>query len=245
FYGVSTLMTIALVATVFFLPSTPPTGRRTSLADPFRALKHKPLLLLAITAVFYNIGFFTILAAGPFALPSAGILEIGWIFFGWGVLLAVTSVAVAPMLQRFVGTMPALLGTLAFFAVDLALMAVFTAHTVAVVLGIIVAGAFIGINNTLVTEAVMKSAPVERPVASAAYSFVRFIGGAFGPYAALKLGETVNSHAPFWFGAAAVLIAVVVVAAGLRTISRAVHGEVTPALHSEAEAESVLVGDLD
>jgi MFS family permease len=245
FYGVSTLMTIALVATVFFLPSTPPTGRRTSLADPFRALKHKPLLLLAVTAVFYNIGFFTILAAGPFALPSAGILEIGWIFFGWGVLLAVTSVAVAPMLQRFVGTMPALLGTLAFFAVDLALMAVFTDHTVAVVLGIIVAGAFIGINNTLVTEAVMKSAPVERPVASAAYSFVRFIGGAFGPYAALKLGETVNSHAPFWFGAAAVLIAVVVVAAGLRTISRAVHGEVTPALHSEAEAESVLVGDLD
>ena len=28
-----------------------------------------PLLLLALTAIFYNIGFFTILAAGPFALP--------------------------------------------------------------------------------------------------------------------------------------------------------------------------------
>src|SRR4029079_18645020 len=84
FFGVSVLMTIALVATAFFLPSTPPTGRRTSLADPFRALPHRPLLLLALTAIFYNIGFFTILAAGPFALPDAGIIQIGWIYFGWG-----------------------------------------------------------------------------------------------------------------------------------------------------------------
>ena len=30
-------MLIALVATAVFLPATPPTGRRTSLADPFRA----------------------------------------------------------------------------------------------------------------------------------------------------------------------------------------------------------------
>ena len=33
----------------------------------------------------------------------------------------------------------------------------------------------------------MGAAPVERPVASAAYSFVRFCGGAVGPYVALKL----------------------------------------------------------
>ena len=52
------------------------------------------------------------------------------------------------------------------------------------VVGIIVAGAFLGINNTLITEAVMGAAPVERPVASAAYSFVRFSGGAIAPYAA-------------------------------------------------------------
>jgi MFS family permease len=166
FFGVSTLMTIALVATIFFLPPTPPTGRRTSLADPFRALKHKPLLLLAVTAIFYNIAFFTILAAGPFALPTAGILQIGWIFFGWGVLLAITSVAVAPVLQRRFGTMPSMIAALGLFTVDLAIMALFTEHSVAVIAGIILAGAFIGINNTLITKAVMKSAPVERPVAS-------------------------------------------------------------------------------
>ncbi|HET8603625.1 MAG TPA: MFS transporter [Marmoricola sp.] len=245
FYGVSTLMTIALVATTFLLPSTPSTGRRTSLADPFRALKHRPLLLLALTAVFYNIAFFTILAAGPFALPQAGILEIGWIFFGWGLLLAVTSVVVAPMLQRWFGTLPSMIGALALFAADLAMMALFTGDTTVVKLGIILAGAFIGINNTLITEAVMKSAPVERPVASAAYSFVRFIGGAFGPYVALKLGEEVNPHAPFWFGAAGAFVAVVIVAASARTVTRALQRDAAPAPHSEAEAESVLVGDLD
>ena len=37
-------------------------------------------------------------------------------------------------------------------------------------------GAFVGLNNTLTTQAVMLVAPVEKPVASAAYGFVRFIG---------------------------------------------------------------------
>ena len=80
----------------------------------------------------------------------------------------------------------------------------------------IVAGAFLGVNNTVITEAVMGAAPVERPVASAAYSFVRFSGGAVAPYAAGKLGENVCVHAPFWMGAAAVAVAVVVLAVGRR-----------------------------
>ena len=243
FFGVSALMTLALVATAFFLPSTPPVGRRTSLADPFRALRHPALLLLALVAIFYNLGFFTLMAAGPFALPTFDIMQIGWTFFGWGVLLAVTSVVVAPVLQRRFGTMPSLTAVLALFALDLAQMAVLADHEVAVAAGIVVAGAFLGVTNTLVTEAVMGAAPVERPVASAAYSFVRFTGGAVGPYVALKLAEHVDLHAPFWFGAVAVGVGVVIVAAGSRTIDRALHG--APAAHTVEEAEDVLLGDLD
>ncbi|MCM3516209.1 MFS transporter [Nocardioides sp. P86] len=242
FFGVSVLMLLALVATAVLLPATPPTGRRTSLADPFRALRHRPLLLLGVTAIFYNIGFFTILAAGPFALPEAGILEIGWIFFAWGLLLAFTSVFVAPLVQRAVGTVPAIIAMLALFALDLAMMAVFTTHVPVVVAGIVASGAFIGINNTLITEAVMGAAPVDRPVASAAYSFLRFCGGAVGPFVALKLGESVDEHAPFVFGAAAVLVGVVVLAAGRHVVAgRTPHAEVG----SRAEAEAVLVGDVD
>jgi ACDE family multidrug resistance protein len=149
FFGVSVLMLVALVATSFFLPSTPPTGRRTSLADPFRALRHPPLLLIALTAIFYNIGFFTILAAGPFALPRAGIIEIGWIYFGWGLLVAFVSVVVAPIVQRAIGTVPAILATLVLFAADMAMMAIWADHSAVVTVGIIASGAFIGSNNTL------------------------------------------------------------------------------------------------
>jgi len=245
FYGVSALMTIALVATAFFLPATPPTGRRTSLADPFRALRHRPLLLVALTAVFYNIGFFTILAAGPFALPGAGIIQIGWIYFGWGVLVAVVSVFVAPRLQRRVGTVPAVLGTLTLFVLDLLVMALYADQQAVVIVGIVLSGALIGSNNTLITEAVMGVAPVERPVASAAYSFVRFCGGAIGPYVALKLfglPPDVHVHAPFWFGAAMVAVGVAILGAGSGVVTRALRG----GHESRAdEAEAVLVGDLD
>jgi MFS transporter, ACDE family, multidrug resistance protein len=241
FFGVSVLMSIALVATAVFLPSTPPTGRRTSLADPFRALRHPALLLLGIVAIFYNLGFFTLLAAGPFALPSFEILDIGWTFFGWGLLLAISSVWAAPVLQRRFGTLPTLTSVLALFAADLVVMAVYTEHEPVVAACIVAAGGFIGVNNTLVTEAVMGAAPVERSVASAAYSFLRFTGGAVGPYVALKLAEHVGVHAPFWFGAGAVTIGVVVVAAGSPTIRRALRDEVPTA---EAEAEAELLGDL-
>ncbi|WP_239459965.1 MFS transporter [Nocardioides daejeonensis] len=240
FFGVSVLMSIALVATVFALPATPPQGRRTSLADPIRALRHPALLLVAIIAICYNLGFFTLMAAGPFALPTFDIMAIGWTFFGWGVLLAITSVALAPALQRRFGTWPVMTTMLALFSLDLAAMGVFHDHTVVVAGGIVVAGGFLGVINTLVTEAVMHAAPVERPVASAAYSFVRFTGGAIGPYVALKLAEHVNIQAPFWFGATAVAVGVLVAVVGGRRVR-----PVAPAAHGEEEAEAVLVGDID
>ena len=73
----------------------PPAARATSLAEPFRALRHRSLLTVALTALLYNFGFFTLLAFTPFPL-AMGPRQIGFIFFGWGLLLAFTSVFVAP-----------------------------------------------------------------------------------------------------------------------------------------------------
>jgi predicted MFS family arabinose efflux permease len=238
FFGVAVLMAIALVATAFLLPATPAATRRTSLADPFRALRHRGLLTIALTALFYNVGFFTLLAFTPFPLDMTA-HQVGLVFFGWGLLLAITSVWVAPLLQRAVGAVPTMLLSLSLFAVDLAAMAIWTDHKPVLVAGVVVAGAFLGINNTVITESVMGAAPVERPVASAAYSFVRFSGGAVAPYAAGKLGENVSIHAPFWMGAAAVAVAVATLAAGARFLPRAE----PPAPHSAEEAEAELVGD--
>ena len=68
-------------------------------------------------------------------------------------------------------------------------MAVFTDDKAVLATCVVLSGAFLGVNNTLITETVMKAAPVERGVASAAYSFVRFGGGAVAPWLAGKLGE--------------------------------------------------------
>jgi MFS transporter, ACDE family, multidrug resistance protein len=242
FYGVAVLMAIALVATAFFLPKTPPQARKTSLADPFKALRFPGLLTIAVTALFYNMGFFTLLAFAPFPLDMTA-SQVGWVFFGWGLLLAFTSVVVAPILQRMLGTVPTVIASLVLFAADLAAMAVLTDSKLALVIGIIVAGAFLGINNTLITEAVMGAAPVERPVASAAYSFVRFSGGAVAPYVAGRLGEDVSVHAPFWMGAGAVLVAVLVLTLGRHTLQGHLH--IAGAEEPEAEAEALAISELD
>jgi ACDE family multidrug resistance protein len=235
FFGVAVLMAIAFVATAALLPATPRAARATSLADPFRALTHKGLLVIAVTALFYNVGFFTLLAFAPFPLDMAA-SQVGWIFFGWGLLLAFTSVVAAPWLEARIGLLPSVVGALLLFAVDLAVMAVFTDSKAVLVVGIVVAGAFLGVNNTLITQAVMGAAPVERSVASAAYSFVRFSGGAVAPWAAGKLGEELNVHVPFWMGAAAVALG----AAILVTFRRTIQGVSTPS-HADA-AEDELVG---
>lgn len=204
FFGVSALMAFALVITAFLLPATPRAERATTLADPFRALRHRGLLGVAITALLYNFGFFTLLAFTPFPLNMTA-HQIGLIFFGWGLALAFTSVVVAPRLQHRFGTVRVLILNLLAFTAVLTVMAIWTDSKVVLASGVVVAGLFIGINNTLITETVMKAAPVERGVASAAYSFLRFGGAAVAPWLAGVLGEQVNVHLPYWVGALAVL----------------------------------------
>ncbi|MGB5111258.1 MAG: MFS transporter [Mycobacterium sp.] len=204
FFGVSALMAVAFVVTVFLLPTTPRPERATSLIDPFRALCHRGLLAISLTALLYNFGFFTLLAFTPFPLDMTA-HQIGLIFFGWGVALAFTSVVVAPRLQHRFGTVPTLVVSLLALTVTLAVMAIGTDSKAVLATCVVVAGLFIGINNTLITETVMKAAPVERAVASAAYSFLRFSGAAVAPWLAGLLGEHVSVHLPYWVGAAAVL----------------------------------------
>jgi predicted MFS family arabinose efflux permease len=241
FFGVSVLMAVALLVTTFLLPSTPPAARATTLADPFRALANRGLLGVATTALLYNFGFFTLLAFTPFPLDM-GAKEIGLIFFGWGLALAFTSVFVAPRLQHRFGTVRTLVVNLVLMTATLAAMAVWTDHKPVLAGCVVVAGLWIGINNTLITETVMKAAPVERGVASAAYSFMRFGGAAVAPWLAGVLGEQVSVHLPFWVGAGAVLLAAVVLTT-TRTHLSHIDDEETELDELTDEARAVTVGN--
>ncbi len=235
FFGVGVLMAIALVVTVFLLPTTAKPAHSISITAPFKALRHKGLLSIAVAALLYNFGFFTLLAFTPFVL-ELGAIPIGLIFCGWGIALAATSVFVAPVLQHRFGSIRSVIGSLTCFALLLAVMALFTDSKPLVIVCVVLAGLFLGINNTLVTEVVMKVAPVQRPVASAAYSFVRFGGGAVAPWLAGKLGEQFGPHVPFWVGAGGVLAGAVLLAVTRRLFSGVDH-EPPPAERSKEEED--------
>ncbi|MFC4945368.1 MFS transporter [Pseudonocardia sp. GCM10023141] len=242
FFGVSVLMAIALIATVLFVPATPRPPHRASLAEPLRALRHRGLLTMGVTALLYNWGFFTMLGYVPFPMHLS-IYQLGAVFFGWGLLVAIFSVFVAPRLQRRLGTARTLYVNLFLFAAILAVIAIWTGSTPTLVVAVIASGALIGINNTLTTQAVMLVSPVERPVASAAYGFIRFIGGGLAPFAAGLLAEHLNVHVPFALGSFAVLLAIGVLATGHKLLAQAdvelAAGEAVHAGEADLDADEV------
>jgi len=220
FFGVSVLMAIALVATVVLVEKTPKPATKTSLAAPVKALRHRGLLTMALTALCYNWGFFTILGYAPFPMELSPI-RLGLVFCGWGICVALFAVFGAPWLQERFGIAKTMYVNLFLFALISLGIAIWTLNKPALIVLVIVSGIVCGVNNTVTTQAVMTVSPVERPVASAAYSFVRFIGGGLAPYVAGRLVVDVNIHFPFYIGAAAIVLGIGILATGHRLLGEA------------------------
>ncbi|WP_026555865.1 MFS transporter [Arthrobacter sp. 35W] len=225
FFGTATAMAIAFIALITLLPKTPVPAVKTRLRDPLLALGHKGLRTTAASALFYNYGFFTILAFTPFILHFDA-YGIGAVFFGWGVAVAVFSVFVAPIVQRRFGATGALTGTLVLLMLVLLGMGLAAGHSIpTIVVLVIVSGALLGINNTLYTELAMGVSDSPRPVASAGYNFVRWMGGALAPFLAAKLAEHFGAPVTFYVAAAVVLAGAVVIFGGRRYLTaHAPHG---------------------
>jgi MFS transporter, ACDE family, multidrug resistance protein len=213
FFGVTTLMAVALVATLVLVKKTPAPATRLSLTAPLGALRHRGLLTMGITALLYNWGFFTVLGFAPFPM-HLDTHQLGIAFTSWGVLVAICAVFVAPRLQARFGIAPTLYVNLTLFAADIAVIAQFANNQTVLIAAVVATGIFIGINNTITTQAVMTVSPVERSVASSAYGFVRFIGGGLAPYFAGRMAERWGVHVPFYVGAASVLVAIGVLSTG-------------------------------
>lgn len=249
FFGTAVLMGIALVAILAFLklPSGAPAPAKISIAASFKALRNPALLALSLTAVFYNFGFFILLAYTPFPLEAAahaagldfGATELGLVFFGWGLALAITSVLVAPPATRKFGLRPVLFAMLGLLAALLGSMALFHEQLTTLVILVIVAGLVLGVMNTALTEAVMEATDLPRNVASSTYSGVRFLGGAVAPAVAGPLAAALGAAAPYWLGAGAVAMSILVLALAGRRLSH------IGAVHESAQevAQDVLLGE--
>ncbi len=235
FFGVVALMAIAFIAVMVLLRGGEEKRTPVPLSAPFRALRQPALAVLAIAALFYNIGFFVLLAFSPFPL-GFGAMGIGLTFFGWGVALAVTSVWVAPLLLRGLSRSTAMLIVLPLLAIDLL---VATTSAAALVTCIIVGGLLLGLMNTILTASVMEATDLPRSVASSAYSAVRFLGGAAAPPIAAALWHAFNASVPFVFAAVSVLVSAATILFGRRALARIDAHEADAA----EKAAAVLVGD--
>jgi len=226
FYGVAALMAIALIATIVLVEPLPKPAHKTTLSAPLRALKHRGLLTMSLTALCYNWAFFTVLGYAPFPMNLSPI-ELGLVFTGWGIFVALFAVFGAPRLQASLGIAKTMYANLAAFAVVVLVIAIWTTDRAVLIPAVIISGIFIGVNNTVTTQAVMTVSPVEKPVASAAYGFVRFIGGGLAPYAAGRLVLAVNIHFPFYIAVGAILlgIGILTTAHGLLTEAERIQSE--------------------
>ena len=85
---------------------------------------------------------------------------------------------------------------------------------------------------------------MEKPVASAAYSFVRFIGGGLAPYAADRMVLAVGIHFPFFIAAGAIVAGILILttAHGLLSEAERVQAEqVTGAVAASAKPANGLM----
>ena len=148
-------------------------------------------------------------------------IKLGLVFTGWGILVALFAVFGAPRLQASLGIAKTMYANLAAFAVVVLVIAIWTTDRAVLIPAVIISGIFIGVNNTVTTQAVMTVSPVEKPVASAAYSFVRFIGGGLAPYAAGRMVLAVNIHFPFFIGAGAIVAGILILTTAHSLLSEA------------------------
>jgi MFS family permease len=227
FFGVAVLMAIAAIATLVLVEPLPKPAKKTGLLEPLKALRHRGLATLSLTALCYNWAFFTVLGYAPFPM-GLGAIQLGLVFTGWGVLVAFFSVFGAPKLQARFGIARTLYLNLFLFALVVLVIAIWTTTPAVLIVAVIVAGVFIGVNNTVTTQAVMTIAPVERPIASAAYGFVRFIGGGLAPFAAGKLVEATNVHVPFFIGAGALVLGIAILRTARTELAAAERAQAEP-----------------
>ena len=217
FLGTAVLMAIGLVAIAFFVPPTPiDKSQRRSAAEPFKALVDPRISILMLAALVYNYGYFTLLAYAPFPLAEASVraggqftpLDLGLVFFGWGLMVSLGSVWLGPRSCEHLGIRRTVAVTLILFTIDEVLLATWISP-IPQVIGVVIGGLFIGIVNTAMTEIVMSASKIQREVASSAYSGVRFLGGACAPTLAGALGSLWGVGGPYYVGAVTLALTIV------------------------------------
>lgn len=210
FIGTSILIFIAfiLVLTIVKQPGSSRPRKAAGFKDIIQLYKCKPFTQGALSGMLYYYGFFTVLAYTPLILPISA-LQIGFVFFGWGLCLAYGSAILAHKLEMKYPPKQVLHISLIIFAVILALLVV-TDNTALRIILVMASGLVSGLNNALFTSYVMEVSPYERGITSGGYNFLRWLGAAFAPLLSGVIGHAIAPQAPFLVAASIAVVAFVI-----------------------------------
>ena len=217
FLGTAVLMAVGLIAIVLFVPPTPiERSARRSAIEPFRALVDSRVSILMLAAMVFHYGSFTLLAYAPFPVAEASIraggrftpLDLGLVFFGWGLMVALGSVWLGPRGCEHVGIRRTVAVTLILFTIDEIVLATWISP-IPQVIGVVLGGLLIGIINTAMTEIVMSASDIQREVASSAEAGPRILGGAVAPTVAGAFCSMWGIGGPYYIGAVALVLTII------------------------------------
>ncbi len=204
FFGTSGLMLIALLSTFFTVKEPPKREPPRGARDLFIALRHPAVLINALIGLSYSYGFFTILAYSPLTLKGLSPSLLGYTYFAWGLLVAVSSVIIVNWLRPLIGAVRLLWLNLIFLIIIFILAAII--HGKGLLILIVVSGLFCGIANALFTSLAMEVSPYSRSISSGAYNFLRWAGAALAPILSGFIGEKYGMGIPFLIAAFLLLI---------------------------------------
>lgn len=211
FAGTSVLMLLGFV----FVATTvtePDTEGREGVRALIGTFRHTGVRTNAIVGMLYTYGFFTVLAYTPLVLEGFTTMQIGLVFFAWGLLVIVGSAVLAPRLNARFGTPEVASAALTAFAALLCLMWLVSSPMVLAGL-VVTAGLACGLLNANLSTLAMGISTHSRPSASGAYNSLRFTGGAFAPIVAGYLGGNYGAALPFLLGAAVITLGLIVLLA--------------------------------
>lgn len=144
--------------------------------------------------MLYFYGFIVILAYSPLVI-NLNPLEMGLLFFGWGLALAFGSIVLSTKLEKKYKVKQIVPFSIFIFATILLIMITIQSKALMSML-IILSGLISGINNSLLTSYVMQL-EYEKNIISGGFNLLRWLGAATAPILSGYLSQRFNMHLPF------------------------------------------------
>ncbi|WP_371377066.1 MFS transporter [Sporomusa aerivorans] len=196
FAATSVLAFAAFLCVLFLIRQPQSTTKHThGLQDLTALFRNTAFMKAAVAAMLYYFGFFTILAYSPLLLHLSA-LELGFVFFAWGLMLALGSAKLSHYLEQKAPLVQLIWQGLVVFAFIVLGIYLIDNKTVQLAL-IIISGLACGVNNSLFTTYVMDISPYPRNITSSAYNFVRWLGAGIAPVAAGLMAEELSPTFPY------------------------------------------------